>query len=1293
MFDFGDDPLADAILGDDPLAAAVSQESKFGKDYAPTPEPDTYRADQWEPPTRPWAAKIRHPELAKPTLPPKITSMKNVERDRVEYTTSDGTTVIRRKPKSPFGQDYPQTPDDWEVASREARYDKGKPLGWMDRALLKSAEVDAMEPADRAKYFLGLNANGLAALHGAPARLLRTAGTTGAKALSLFMPDNAAKDYTESINEGWAGDKTVGATKNPFLKAALLPGESGDPLADATENVSGFAGDTAAFMAGGAASKALPASYLALTKFGQGAGDAAEAGKGWFTRATYAGAEGALGAWQGSIPVGTAAEVALLSSGKRGGQALQMSAALGLAGGDNALYQVMSNGLARQFGVDPDRPLSAGTATAFAQGVGGRAAMGNFGRGGVEEYKAPKIQFERGADGELAAFRPDYFQANSDINLTPKTENDIERNFYMTKSAKLADLGAQAHGLGDWSEILGLKPEPPKPGEFQHKRDASLEQANAEMRAQEVSGNAYRWFELQDALQDHPNSPELKRKLAEIPMDEPTEKAIAVLKMVKAENLNALREVQDFRNQGLLPEDLEGQLSVDQMASERPYYMPRRVIADPNRPMAVPEAGPTMQMQARQLNERTMKAVIDPLTGERFVAHMNDGNAEVYEGGARVARIKPEMENQAVPTFVEGEQAPALQVWKDENGRRYKLGQATREEVEANSPLRYGKDPMAELLNATAQARAVVRGAKTIKAIKDNFTLKDWDKKPDSIPDNYVLLDATAPGGRHFMEPVRKDVAKIIETHMAASKDKGALADTWERVNNTIVNVGFLNPLVHMPNQLDHFIKAQGAMKLFDPTARIGRDLAESMQHIANFTPEYQDYLLAGGNAMRRSKLAGQKREVIQKFLNDPALGKMIESELGQDFPGISGKLHQSLKDLVGVMSDNAVWLPDDAMRFTIYQDALKAGKTKAEAVKALDRAFPDYRNPTNVVDEGKGGNGKAMLNDAYRKLFRADGLTAPLFMKYRFGALRSFLNAWKDLGGTGTDGGLNSKDAWSKRGSALNKILGVVAMNAVVYPALSGVMDAMFGDEEEGLKYKFRAGGHTHIKDQIVAAAKGEKNTLNLLNELFIPNPLVRAGAVGLAGLDPYSGSKIPEGGKGVAMASLVPWLREGLMVSEHGKSVSGSLAPMMMAKRDRSGVEKFLSNRKGMSFGQMNADRYESYKNRVDLMRAYREGDNERAKELEGLMTKEQVENARERFSKPPVQALADKAKSLGPGEIIEAYGKAEADDEKAALAEVLFNKTKKSKNSFRPVDILKAKAIFGKHGLDNPWTETEE
>lgn len=1228
----------------------------------------------WTPPKRPWAARVQNPELKGILSKTPIPDTPGY----FEYKMANGQTWVQKEPKTPFskfGRDYPAQPSDEEIAQKAQRYDKGKPLGWMDRALLKADEVAAMPAGEKLKYLASLEGKGLAAFYGAPVRMARAAGTAGAKLASLAMPGDVAKDYTESVDEGWAGDKSVADIQSPALKAVLSPGSSDDPLAAAAENVGGFGGDTAGFAAGGLASKALPATYLALTKAGQGAGDAAEAGLPWYKRALYSGGEGALGAWQGHIPVGTVAEAALFNAGRRGGPLLQTLGGLTLAGGDNALYQAMSNGLARSMNVDPNREITAGLGTAAAQGIGGRLAMGNFGRGGAEEYNQPKVAFERNADGELVAYRPDYFQRNSDIKLTPTKEAEVERNFYQTKSGKLADLGAQGHALTDWAEALGIKSEAPVSGEFQDVKAQKIAQEDALTKAKEVADKAYRYFEIQDALQDHPDSPDLKRELARITIDEPTEKAIALLKMVKEENVGALRELQDFKNQGALPEDLDQQTSVDQMAMDRPWYLPRRVIQDPN-VVNVPEAGPTMRMQPGQLEARTMKAAIDPVTGTRYVAHLDGDKATIFNNGEAVGNLK--QVDLETPTYEGGKEQN--KAWVDDNGQEYKLGQATREEIEANSKVRYGNDPMAELLNATASARAVTRGAKTIKAIQDNFMAKDWDKtKP--VPEGYKIVDATMPGGRHFMGPVRKDVAEIINTHMAMKGEKGAAVDFWDRVNNTVVNVGFLNPLVHTPNQLDHFMKSQGLMKLMgsDP---VTAKMVHSIQQIAHFSPEYQQYLLAGGNAMRRNRMANEERAKINQFLDDPGLGKMIEDELGQDFPGIGGRLQQSLKDLVGTMSDKAVWLPDDAMRFSIYKDGIKRGLSPRDAVKNADASFPDYRNPTNLLDEGpEGSNAKARANDLYRRVFRNEGLTAPLFMKYRFGALRSFVNAWKNLAVPEAEGGQLSREAWGKRGEALDKILAVVAMNTVVYPALSGVLNAAFGDQEEGLKYKYRAGGHTHIAEQIKDLAKGNKTPLNIANEVFIPNPLMRAGATAL-GFDPYSMTKIPEGGKPAAMASLVPWIREGLMVTEHGKSLGGALAPAMMAKRDRSDLEKYISSRRGMRMGQMTDDQYENYQNRVDLMRAYSEGDNEKAQALEAQMPKAQVDAARKRWSMEPSAALLDKAKSLGPRELIEAYDRAGSDEERRGIAQLL---KKKKPDSFRPIDLVKAKAIYSKQGLE--------
>lgn len=792
---------------------------------------------------------------------------------------------------------------------------------------------------------------------------------------------------------------------------------------------------------------------------------------------------------------------------------------------------------------------------------------------------------------------PPIFQENVLPRVAPEASN-LDQAFYQKQMAPLADLMAMYNAMkGPWSKLP--------------------DQAKA---------NAGRWFDVNHALADHPDSPALQAELASIPLDTPTKQGIEILKWAKQEQANAVN-----RAAAILGEE---------PPENREYYLPRRV-----------------QMEAGEAPVQTASTTPNAMKARTYMAIIDE------QGNRRIVNTDAE--------------SP---------GPNERLGQATRAEIEAATGKIYGKDDLAELMNSTAQSRAAERAASLGQDIKRQFGTQP--SEAGKVPEGYAQFPPDHPAHSLVGDtPIRQDAAKVVDFYTNRARGDGvmdSIADLSENIKHDVMNIGFLNPLIHPPNQFTHYFKGAGVMRMLDPRT-MGGDLADATVRIANFDPEYQQFLLSGGAAMRRQAHLEETKTQLNQALEDPRLQKVLEDLKAR---GEEGFLPKALREVV----NGPVWLLDDAMRFDLWRKKVAKGMSPEEATVAVDKDFPSYRNPALLTDEtkptGETSGAKKLTNAAYNTVFNMERggpigrALAPTFMKFRYGAWASSINTIRKAlapEGFNAKEQLTNPDAWKQRLEGADKIAAVALLGAMIYPALDAAYDAALSEPEKGLKYKARRAGPLHQYEQIKDVLQGDKTFPQFAQEFAMPNPAVK-GLLSAAGYDPYFNRPLPEGTRLQTAASAISPVQDLVQTFGEGKPGAMAIAKQLMGKRDRTELEQFVSRISAQGMGQMKEETVDAYRAKNKLFKAWDNKDDAAAQAMETEIGDERrVAKWRKEYETPPHELMAEKMRRFAPEDLQEAARRAEGGAEKTAVANAIAHKL--ASKTIKPAERLTLKAILAK------------
>jgi len=521
-----------------------------------------------------------------------------------------------------------------------------------------------------------------------------------------------------------------------------------------------------------------------------------------------------------------------------------------------------------------------------------------------------------------------------------------------------------------------------------------------------------------------------------------------------------------------------------------------------------------MRVKGRSEMNRSMVAGTDADTGERLVMSLKSTPKKVFymEDGVRRELETSNMQKSATvwkdgapigeamrdPNAKPGEAADYI--WKDEQGNKHtlKVGQATTNEIEAHTGMKYRSDPFGTTIDSIVDLNNVRRTLDVLDQLKQHGIA---EKVPESgeVPDGYLKIDLKNLNGYMAPKGVADSLNALHERITAAAKLPNPAMQIARMIS---VNLGFLNPSVHMPNMFDHFMGGGGVTKwaqpgaydrvaqAFDTAAYMARDGLTRNRILAmgaTVNPMASKLAIDALNAgMPMMNATPETSAVLKSYIE--TIGATIKENPSKW--GFLGDKPQEVMDRVqGAINavGDKVWMVDNMARLTHVLDYADAHKLDIgnpdqlkQAVQEVGRSsYVDYRIPSEVF--GSRAVSKALQSDLM------------LFMRYHYGAMSLLKNKVLDAVNPAAlkDQSVPANQlARARMKKDYDKLAMLAIMNAAIYPLLSQGVKAVTGDEES----EYRKGGTSKLATDIGRTVTGQQPPERLANGFFTLAPWIRA-------------------------------------------------------------------------------------------------------------------------------------------------------------------------------------------------------
>jgi hypothetical protein len=617
-------------------------------------------------------------------------------------------------------------------------------------------------------------------------------------------------------------------------------------------------------------------------------------------------------------------------------------------------------------------------------------------------------------------------------------------------------------------------------------------------------------------------------------------------------------------------------------------------------------------------------------------------------GEARVRRLKKNLAEVEAQRDRIVEQVPTSdlldKVWIDKNGKRWKIGQATKSEVESKSDVRYYHDAAASTIVNWLQAKkaeAAYDFAENFKHDPDfsKVAMKTADGNP---PKGWRTTNLPQMKG-YYLEPHTAEVFDWFHDKLKAGN-----ANAFDQLNAYMRMKILLNPIKHPLN-----VGAQWAIEKgvtgFLPHRwfKLARTATKAVRAVVN---QNEDMLEALDVGAPLQSARNATRDLVKTFYDQMADGAEKGEPWATKLAKSVGLAPVELVKLLHHFSSKIAWPASDMMFLQAayeYQED-HSGVSLHDALREVGRIIPEYRIPTRTVN-----------STALSKLMSSN--IATVFGNYHYGLLRSFTESAKSAMGMAEPAPGKSKAG--EVGQGWNR-LALMALGAfVVYPLLHKLAKKITGNPDAEVAYH----GLFALIHAAEKVAKGEETPTEAITKVMTPNPATLAAVQGFFNRDLRTGRKIYD--------PLADWETKGTQIYEYLKE---QLIPQKdeinRASHTDKGWEKFLWNQADVNFPKHGAEKLaqeiasskmdtsawtpqerEEYYARQRAVEGLRRGDSKAFDEgLEkGLIRPDQI-NSLIRGSSG--SALAARVYGFSYEETLRVFNRAVADHDEAAEEELL-------------------------------------
>lgn len=409
-------------------------------------------------------------------------------------------------------------------------------------------------------------------------------------------------------------------------------------------------------------------------------------------------------------------------------------------------------------------------------------------------------------------------------------------------------------------------------------------------------------------------------------------------------------------------------------------------------------------------------------------------------------------------------------VFVDKNGKEWNITQATVKEIEANTDLKYYKDPVVQVLDSYLRLRRVERAVDFLESVKNDPDFEKVAMRFDqggAIPDGWKPTQLAQFKG-YALDP---KVADTMDSFQKQMHDKNDPFNLLMGINRFIRVNMFLNPIVHPLNVGTSWAYARGVSRWFVSSAyqRLYGAIVKSVTAVKDLNEDYMKVLENGGNLMSSDVRLAPLRDLIEQKItselqeNEP-LRDNIAKALGYVNPANLVKGYQKF-------NETAAWVANDFFTLTHIYEKEAEGLDEQKAIADASKWIPDYRIPSRVLGS------KAI----------ADTLKDPrftMFSGYHYGILKSIGEGMKSI--------LPNSLSIAERAEALDKVAALAIINCVVYPAL----DKLFQQLTDNKDASVRRSGPAGMVDNTYNMIKGKMPWQWWVMSTITPSPVLKSAS-----------------------------------------------------------------------------------------------------------------------------------------------------------------------------------------------------
>lgn len=438
-----------------------------------------------------------------------------------------------------------------------------------------------------------------------------------------------------------------------------------------------------------------------------------------------------------------------------------------------------------------------------------------------------------------------------------------------------------------------------------------------------------------------------------------------------------------------------------------------------------------------------------------------------------------------------------------EDGKRFKVRQATTREIEERSPrelghkVEYFKNALANTMDNLLRLKRVERNLEYLEKLKADPVFKEHAVAPGSeaAPQGWKGTDLPQLAGWKF-DP---KIANMLDDFYRNGKASGEFGKALEKVNHVLTSAIFINPVSaffgHGLNVLTHWFVGRGwdniNPKMILPSSR---NFMRAMGDVTNLTPAYRQ-MMREGNALLYAPTVNRNFHQAMLKLMGGEIAK--DPKTWADIAKAAGTTPKAVLIALNDLSSRGLWWLNDILMLQRVYDLQHKGLDTRRAIAEAEKEIPNYRIPSEAWN-GPGGR-------AYSEFMSSPNLL--IFSRYRHGLMKAFAHTIRDA----------VKGSKGEKVRAAGQMLALAGLMTVIYPMADEVLKQLSGNP----RAKWRRAGPASLVNNLTAK---DKDFTNAMSGLFAPQPGTEmAVELGMnrnlfTGKDVYN----PDGGPGEILGEL---------------------------------------------------------------------------------------------------------------------------------------------------------------------------